>query len=49
MPEEPPDSLRKELRERLKELAKSIEELNNRITSVSKELEKLREQLLGGR
>jgi len=44
---EPPETLDKELREKLKSLSKSVSELREQIDKVSKEIEDLRKKLTG--
>jgi len=46
---EPPDVLDKELRERLKTLAKSLRELSDIVEKVSRDIEETRKKISGGK
>jgi len=46
---EPPDVLDKELRERLKTLAKSVKELSDLVEKASRDIEETRKKLSGGK
>jgi len=46
---EPPDTLDKELRERLKSLAKSVKELSDLVEKVSRDIEDTRKKISGGK